>query len=424
VRQPGRIFGGGGALNGSCADRTNRRLAGSRLTNVLGVCLLFVALMLPADLHDTERLTKPDGQEETSSPAPNSPVPIEIDGTQAQPQEGANLYTVCRLTPPASGSEPVWANWITLEGARLNVLNGAMSTVPAYALKQPDGFAVLIVNHSRAKVAVRLGARLTPGVWNIERFSSNPWETETWPRLERLQSVVRDTAGSEIKPGWLSPGQAAIYRYTHRSAQVASAYRAVKSQTERMKRGHPVVYRRLKPPLEECSAHVERILNGSAAKQRYANVRSIHRALLTVAHLLTLAKNARQEDLPVHEADALLEALYRLEEMLAELSANSLDLVPGMTISAPDPKQPQERQITVSLRNAGQRSVSYVRIQVTATDNAAIHPDEPAMFQTLNPGQSVRATFQLKLSEYGRGIVARIGYYTERAPASLRLKAI
>ncbi len=411
-------------MNGSSADRAHRRRAASRFSSALGVSLLFLALVLPADFDATEPLTKQDRQEETAPATPNSPVRIEIDGTEAQSEEGANLYTVCRLTPPASGSEPVWANWITLAGARLNALTGDEATVPAYAQRQPDGFAVVIVNHSRAKVQIRLDTRLSSGVWNIERFTFSPTESETLPRLERLQSVVRDAAGSEIKPGSLSPGQAAIYRYTHRSAQVASAYRAVKSRAERVRRGHPAVYRRLRPPLEECSAHVERILNGSAAKQRYANIRSIHRALLTVAHLLTLAKNARQEDLPVPEADALLETLYRLEEMLAELSANSLDLVPAMAISASDPNQPQARQITVSLRNAGQRSVSYVRIQVTATDNAAIRPDEPAMFQTLRPGQSVRATFTLKLSDYGRGIVARIGYYTERAPAILRLKAI
>jgi hypothetical protein len=400
------------------------RSPGSRFSTALGVCLLFTALVLPVELRDAERLSKQEKQEESAPPAPNSPVRIEVDGTEAQGEANANFYTVCRLTPPASGSAPLWANWITLEGARLSVRTGDEPAIPAYALRQQNGFAVCVVNHSRAKVEIRLDTRLTRGVWNIERFSFSPSETETLPRLERLQSVVRDTTGSEIKPGWLSPGQVAIYRYTHRSAQVASAYREVQSWVDIVKKKRPAVYRRLKPPMDECSVHMTRILNGSAAKLRYTNIRSIHRALLTVAHLLTLTKNARQANLPIQDFDALLEALYRLEEILAELSANSLDLIPEMAISASDPKQPDMRQITVSLRNAGQRSVSYVRIQVTAMDTAAIRPEEPAMFMKLNPGQSVRATFTLKLSEYGRSIVARIGYYTERAPANLRLKVI
>jgi hypothetical protein len=392
--------------------------AGARV--LLGLAALLLSAAAWWSLRSGERLHAQSGG--TANPSP--PIRVEADAGVMAEGPAAEPYAVCRLTPPSKEADAAWTRFAPLDGTRIAASSGAES-LPAYGARIADGAAILLVNHGEEKAEFRLSVRLPRGVYAIERCGFDSQKPETLPQVERLESVILDKAGAISKPGWLNPRMASVYRFRNCSAQTQAACADVLNNVRAFMQSRPAAFRQLMIPLRECADHVGALSSGVTNANRYERLKHIHRALLTLAHAQSLCQNFQSEGrLSRQEESALETALDRLEEMLTDLSAGCLDLVPGLTVAPPDPIRPDARIVTISLTNAGQKSVAFVRIGANAPTGCAVRPAEQALFNSIRPGETARATFTVTLDTDAseRLITADIAYFAARAPAHLRLK--
>lgn len=353
-----------------------------------------------------------------------SPIPITVDAASTAEVAPGGPDTICGL--PARDGAPPWRGWAPLEGTRVVAFCNA-PILSVYAVRVPQGAALLIANHAEARTPFRVQVRLPRGVYTADRLVFDMQNAETPTHIERLESVVLAGDARLTKPGQLEPGHAAVYRFLNRGARAEAAFRAVKEQIRPFAGSCPREFQKLMAPLHECEDHVAALSSGITPDLRYAALPNIHRALLTVSHAQTLCQNFRNEGrLGGEGAGALEDALNQLENELVALSAGCLNLVPDMAVTAPDLARPAVRQVTIALTNAGGRSVSFVRIGADAPTGSTVQPAEQAMFGAVRPGETVRATFTVQLGETAkaRSITADIAYYAAGAPAHLRLKPI
>jgi hypothetical protein len=134
--------------------------------------------------------------------------------------------------------------------------------------------------------------------------------------------------------------------------------------------------------------------------------------------------------------------LERVMDGLSEASATLLDLVPQVTVTAPE--QVTERRgnrrvlaavtddtdaqvVHIALSNAGGHSVANVKLGLDSSelpDGVVCDPADPAFFGTLRPGQTVRATFHLRCPAgtilNRRLCVADVCFHAGGGPAHLR----
>lgn len=387
--------------------------------------LLLLAVVVAWMAQSDEWLLARSAPEERPPPS-SAPTLVQADALSTVSGEPSDVFTACGLSPPVADAPPLWQEWVSLDGPRIAAESGA-KTLPVYGARLPDGAALCLVNHGEQRAAFRLRLRLPRGVHTVERLDFFPDAPETWPRVRRLESVTLSATGTTAKAGWLPPGAAAIYRFVNRSAQTGGAFRRVKERVNVFRQARPREFRRLMTPLQECEAHIGALGQGARRDQRSDLLKAIHRALLTVAVAQAHCRNFRnQGTLRLQDADSLKDALDRLEEALTEMSIGCLNLVPNLDIASPDPARPGVRTVTIAVTNAGRQSVAFVKLGASAPKEAAIHPDEPALFGALRPGQTVRATFTVRLyAETAlRGLTADIAYSAARVPARLRLKAI
>jgi hypothetical protein len=196
--------------------------------------------------------------------------------------------------------------------------------------------------------------------------------------------------------------------------------------------------------LNESGPYADSLYVASASKR----LSCIHHLLLLTAQAQAMARNYEAEQIVSASAGAaVMGALERLTDALAEASAAALNLVPqitvarelppregadGAAIDASMPSMPppaQRATVTIALTNAGTQGVAAVKI---GQDSAAMppgtvcEPTDPAYFGALYPGQTVRATFQLRcpaLSPFPDSrCVGDVSYFIEGAPAHLRLR--
>jgi len=390
---------------------------------LLGIVTLFVAMCA------VQRLWQPVGRVHAQNIEPNSTrgalqplAHVVADGTSVDSDGQAEPCVVCQMPPTVQPDAPPWRSWASLTGRRL-VASSDAATMPVFAARVPDGVAILVANHDSRKVAFRLAVRLARGVYTVERFGFDPKTPETLPHVERLESVVRGSTGTVAKPAWLLPEMAAIYRFTDRSAQTQNAFRSVKSCVRSFMTSRPSAFRRVMAPLRECESNIGALSAGIQPDQRYDCLRYVHRALLTVAHAQALSRNARGEGLLTgRQAGTLASALDHLEEILTELSAACLDLVPGVSVETPDPEHLENRVVTIVLTNAGRQTVSFVKIGASVPAGCSVRPAEEAFFADLKPGETARATFTIRCGDGDDSVGADIAWFAASVPAHLRLK--
>ena len=115
-----------------------------------------------------------------------------------------------------------------------------------------------------------------------------------------------------------------------------------------------------------------------------------------------------------------------MEEALTELSAACLNLVPDVEISAPEPSRPNIRRVTISVMNAGEEALTSVKIGASAPEGATVQPAEQAMFRSVRPGETIHATFTVRLTDDTDpgDITADVSYFAAKVPAHLRLKGM
>lgn len=362
---------------------------------------------------------------QAESPAPpDGPIQIEVD-TRRIPADGPpDPWAVLEMERPADGQAPPWIGWASLDGSRVGA-SSSSSRAPAFAVRIPEGAAVAVANRHSDKIALRLAVRLPRGLYRVDRLVFGTGSPAA-RRVERMEPVLLDAPGAVVKPGWLSAGDAAVYRFVNLAGLAAARYREARQGVRVLQAARPSECRWILVPLRECESHVAVIARGIPRSQRYAAVKHVHRALLTASHARTLCSNFRGQGRMPHESGERLEqALDGLEESLAELSAGCLGLVPEITLALADPEHPEVRRMTVSVANSGRQSLPFVRIGASAPPGGSVRPADSATFRSLGPGQSVRATFTVRLGGAAdiRGITAVVSYLAARVPARLRLSA-
>ena len=370
-----------------------------------------------------------------------------------------------------AAQEPKWMLWGRLRTPSAPVSVPAEAGISAYATHSAQGMTLCLVNRSTEKKELRLQIRLPRGVYKGERLTFSPQHpiaqagpgvrstptdgrlrtvaddgpaspSESPIELERLQGRMLNASAVLRKPCVLLPGQVALFRYT----DVAQAARAALNETydslHVMALKSPGPARRLRHILEEGDGQRGSLSPGNG-KSGGARLSGIHRLLLLTAQVQSMQRNYQQRRVvDADEGAAVMGALERLTDALAETSAALLELTPQIRVqeeSAPASPAPDSTDalpparrllVTVSLANLGRESPGMVKLGL---DTAALprgvvcEPDDPAYFGSVHPGQSVRAVFRVRCPAGTALPTDRCGgdvsYFVSGAPAHLRLRA-
>ena len=202
---------------------------------------------------------------------------------------------------------------------------------------------------------------------------------------------------------------------------------------------------------------------GAAKYGRDSRLECVHHLLLITAQAHSLHHNYQMR----HTVDEgtgnhVMAALDRLTTSLSETSAALLGLVPQVLVTAspvssaqarttgaireqtetfaankkeinpnaPNMQMRPERAVTVSLKNTGGRSVSNVKLGLNMagmSGSVTCEPADPAYFDVLRPGQSIRAIFHVRCAP-GADLsdtlfTGDVSYFAGTAPAHLRPRA-
>ncbi|HLK55925.1 MAG TPA: hypothetical protein VKU00_05160 [Chthonomonadaceae bacterium] len=421
---------------------------------------------------------EPSGQ--VVEPAP--PVVIDADATLTAPEDPTLLRTFCDAFSAASGQEaqaavvtpasppakeaaaptdgPDWFLWGRLgtERAAATLADPTLGEgLKLYAVHSPEGAALCLINRSEQKISIRLQLRLPKGVYKWERLSFAPplptgdrillsaanlregSEKRSLPltcRLDRLQSVELPETDVVIKPGELQPGELCLYRCTDVSRAARAAVYETRMRLEELAQTAPDSAHRLRRILDGGGDFLDYLCAGSSSN-RERRLSGIHHFLLVTAQAHSLHRNFQERHTVSIEAGAAaMGALERLMDGLAETSAAILGLVPKIVVEPEAAAMPAAQQngetrsaslVTISIKNAGARSVEMVKVGLdTSALPAGVQcdPEDPAFFGTLYPGQTVRATFHVRcpasMPMPANRCVGDVSYFMAGAPAHLR----
>lgn len=352
---------------------------------------------------------------------PGKPIRITVDPSSASDEPG-DPWSILRLKAPNPETPPATESIPASSGLRITA-NSDSEELPVFASRLNHGGILIVANHSLNKSEFNFGVRLSPGVYTLERATFPVDKPETNPPFERLQSLIPMKTVTVWRPGALRAGTAAIYRWTDCRAAVFETYKELKRSLHALHEERAEDARRIGLVLNTCEDNV-------AAIQDRFHVRSddlckyIHRALLGAGHAQSLARNARVEGrITGRCADDIADRMNRFEDALSALSAAYMNLIPALEVKPAADSDPSARTATVSLANLGGRTVTAIRITPAMPNGGRIWPPEPAMFSSLGPGQTVRATFSLRLpsADDAPPIQADISYFAGKAPACLHL---
>ena len=372
-------------------------------------------------------------------------------------------------------TESGWMLWGRLRTTPTPVSVPLEAGVSAYAVHSAQGMTLYLVNRSTEKKRLLLQIRLPRGVYKGERLTfsppnpmvqanpalrSGPTESRLRPvsddgqttdspqivqttQLERLQGRALNAAGLIRKPCLLLPGQVSLYRYTDEAQAARAALNETYDSLHAMALRSPNPAHRLRHILEEGDG-ARGSLSAGNGKSSSARLSGIHRLLLLTAQVQSMQRNYQQRHVvDADEGAAVMGALERLTDALAETSATLLELVPQIvvreeseprTAPLPDtvdtPLPPRRLIVTVSLANLGRQSPGMVKLGLDTAalpHGVACTPDDPAYFGSVHPGQSVRATFQLRCPAGTLLSADRCGgdvsYFVSGTPAHLRIRA-
>ncbi len=461
---------------------------GSAVVGALVVCGLWMGQRsphFPPDSHSRKSLAVTPAKYQGEPPAEPAFLDIHTDATQNAPEDPNALRTleeaIARIAPSSDpapvgdspAGPPAWQVW------------GRLATIPAPVTAAPDtalltgavhsaqGMTLCLVNRSTEKKQLRVQIRLPRGVYRCERLTFSPpnlmaeatqrtemsgatlqtaaavsqAEAMAHPlpaaQLERLQGPTFTTAAVIRKRCTLLPGQVCLYRYTDVSQAARAALNETYDRLHEMALDSPGPARRLRHILEEADG-VRGSLSPGNGKSASARLSGIHRLLLVTAQVQSMQRNYQQRhNVNAKQGAALMGALERLTDALAETSATLLEFVPQIAITesetapatnaspvANTPPPSHSLLVTMSLTNLGNQSASMVKLGLdTASLPAGVvcEPDDPAYFGAVHPGQSVRAAFRLRCPA-GSAIPANrfggdVSYFVSGAPAHLRLRA-
>ena len=317
---------------------------------------------------------------------------------------------------------------------------------------------------------------------------------ERLERLERLEGCEMGAASVISKPLCLLPRQICLYRYTDVAHASRAAWQEVFGQLDLMARDHGSQAHRLGTMLHEADGYISGVRGETRHSSIDSRLGCIHHLLLVTAQAHSLHHNYQmRHTVDEAEGRAVMAALDRLTDALSETSAALLGLIPQMDVTpAASPSSLQaggvntasavrpvsfspsiagssssassiasvsagkadkkeentrsapnlrviasktgaaanERVVTVTLANTGERRISNVKLGLNMNalpSGVVCEPSDPAYFGSLPPGQTIRATFHLRAPS-GQTlptttITGDVSYFAGTAPAHLRPRA-
>lgn len=354
------------------------------------------------------------------------------DGAQEKPERTVHI-NVDSLRPP-SGSEPEsqtcapidsWGihlpeadGWASLTGPRVEAVADAEKPEVA-AIRLPAGAAVFVRNSSEEPIAFRLSVRLPRGRYAVDRLV----QSEGGASAERLQSVVCTASRPAEKPGAVQPRTVVVYRFVNPVVSSGAAYNRALRAIANLRSGYAAQYRRLVGALAECPWNIAQAQACSTSSDPTPLLEHVHRALLTVRHAQALCTNGvGLRRIPAGIGERISTELDALESWLTESSVAALCLVPGAK-ATPVAGGAGSYQVAVTVRNAGPRPVTALRLWAKGTEDARVEPSDAVVFPTLKPGEQASATFQVTLPEGAAPseLSGHVGYVARNAPAHLRV---
>ncbi len=361
------------------------------------------------------RLMPRHGSDDVAAARRDGSCIITVDSL-AEPLGEAKLAVDELAVPGALREKPPWSGWVELDLKRLP-LQSTSEDVRAVAARIPNGLVVAVYNGADAPIALKLAVRLRPGRYTADRMVFS----EEVRRVERLQSCMASREGSVEKPGMLPPRAGAVYRFIDPAAAALRAYQRTRQHVAAVRTLNSTQYRRISSALSECPWLLTRLQASSRKPSTDMTLRSAHRGLLIVRHALALVNNAAglrkvNESL----ADSLTADLESLEQSLSECSVAVMNLVVSSgVVDGEDGTQ----KATVTVYNAGGRTVNSVRLWVTGPEGCRIVPADAAVFRTLAPRQTVTASFAILASSSAasRSFVSHLDYQMLSAPAHLAI---
>jgi hypothetical protein len=372
-----------------------------------------------------------DADESKLKPALNSslsstelPVRIDVYPGRLVANATEDASTVCRIPAP-TGSLP-WERWVQLSGRRVHALSDT-ETVLVYAARFPSGVAVLISNLGDSKAAIKLSVRLERGIHTVTQHGFALEGTSGPDRSDRLESALLKGPATLGKPVWLLARTAAVICFRDVAQELGRAMSQARSAVRSSAADAPRATRLVSAPLSDAVREVDRIARDSGTASREQIVSRAEKASFALTQALTRCRNLRASGLLGGErGKAVGSALERLDLAISDTVAVALDLVPNASWTDPEGADTTVRTLSAELRNSGRRTLSMVKISVTAPVGCRVSPAEPAVFRALHPGETVRATFIVQPSSDTdlTEVKTEYSYLARRSPMRLRLTTI
>jgi hypothetical protein len=362
------------------------------------------------------------GADQSVRPLARIGVAVVVDPAQSQsrPRDIAPA-SYCRVEAP-QGSEP-WAKWVDFEnGPRVSATSSDERT-PVYAVKDASGVYLLAANHSDSIAALQVRFKLQKGIYSLQKRGFKAASRDDRPTTERMQSVLLKAPGWVTRPAWLLPGTAMVLSVCDETRTLGRSLQAARTSLHGIATKSPRAFRLIRSPFGDAAARLEKIASQGASLSRGRLISLSDRAAMFLSHTRSVFGNVRSAgSLSASDGDDIGGALDRLEGSLSRISCFALDLVPNAAWGPADAAA-RKSPFNVELSNRGQRSLRLVKMAVTAPEDCRISPDEQAIFRSVRPGETVKATFFVEnaSAEDLTSVRADISYLAGRAPARLRI---
>ena len=319
---------------------------------------------------------------------------------------------------------PEWLRWGRFMGRRANVVTPAefdSAGVLAYATTSKVGTTLFVANHSERTVQATAKIRLSPGVYKVERLKlSSP------ALLQNFVGADFATTSTLTKPLDLAPGDVVLIRCTSVSAVARTGYDNTLAQLKKLSGSYPDKSNRLRRMLKEGEPYLGALSPSRGGRER--RVAGIHQFALYVTQAQALCRNYQSRNAVKEETGAnVMAALEQLTDALSETSAALLEMTPQ--ISLMQEKEKKTANVEVSLCNSGPHTAATVKLALDAESlpqGVTLEENEPVLFNAVKPGQTIRATFRLKLGTAQTASaspilpIADITYFVGKSPAHLR----
>ncbi len=462
TRAVGALFGMGAltalVFNNAILDVINGNFSPSPVKTV----------RVTAAVQEDIKTLRPSSVSASLSDAPSTPILAEIDVRKAPELAlAASSALLDQIREQSLHEGTDWFAWARLDAAPCKVALNRLaqdSGVSVYAVRLPEGASLCIVNRSDYRQKIQARTRLTHGVYSVEKISlaaipgtNQPAVVPSAPLNDRRESVkdrnVERLPGRNLVSDdylklqiQLEPGEISLLRFTDTALKSRQALNDVRDRLNALSQSSPNAAQKLQAILSGFDANRVGV-SATGARKSGDRVGGIHHFLLALFQAHTLHKNFLDtKSVPQKQGASLMEAFDRLTNHLADTSINLLGLVPKIEVAADnqavsttsalendDAATPQRPSylVTISVANQGTRTATLVKLGMnsnTLPKGSSCLPEDPAIFETLTPGQTVKATYRLswsgEIAPLQSRCVGEISYFTAGAPAHFYLSPL